>query len=100
MNNVMQNVMTSMRRPSSLWILSFMIIGLSVTMGVKAWNSQGTSGAAADAGSRSVAWYVANIHEARAMNRSCFSQGNAASEDCRNSLQALNISHVSQNYQN
>jgi hypothetical protein len=100
MNNTMQTVMSSMRKPTGLWMLSLMIIGLSVTMGLKAWNDPETPGAAADAGSKSVAWYVANIHEARAMNRACFSQGNAASDDCRNSLQALNISHVSQNYQN
>jgi len=100
MNKTMQNVIASFRQPTGLRIIALIVIGVSMTMGVKAWNNPETPGVAADAGSKSVAWYVANIHEARAMNRTCFSQGNAASDDCRNSLQALNISHVSQNYQN
>jgi hypothetical protein len=100
MNNTMQNVIASIRQPTGSWIIALIVIGVSMTMGVKAWNNPETPGAAADAGSKSVAWYVANIHEARATNRACFSQGNAVSDDCRNALQALNISHVSQNYQN
>lgn len=100
MNTTMQSVVSSMRKPSGLGMLSLVIMGLSVAMGLKAWNNRENPVVAADAGSKSVAWYVANIHEAREMNRACFSQGNAASDDCRNSLQALNISHVSQNYQN
>lgn len=42
---------------------------------------------------KSVAWYVANIKEARAKNQQCHDNpGLQSSEDCANALHALNIS--------
>jgi hypothetical protein len=53
---------------------------------------------------RTVAWYVANITEAKAINRTCYHGKDPAltqeSEDCQNALKALNMAHISQNYQN
>jgi len=43
--------------------------------------------------SRSVAWYVANVKEARAKNQQCFDNPDIKnSEDCENALHALQIS--------
>ena len=54
---------------------------------------------------RTVAWYVAHIIEAKAINRTCVhsqerSSVPAATEDCRNALRALELAHVGSNYQN
>jgi len=50
---------------------------------------------------KSVAWYVANIQEAKAQNKVCYGNGAStdtqSSPDCLNSLQALKISHVGNN---
>jgi len=57
-----------------------------------------------DGSLRNVAWYVAHIAEAKAVNRTCFhSKENTTaepSEDCQNALRALELAHVSRNYQN
>lgn len=54
--------------------------------------------------SRTVAWYVAHIAEAKAINRTCFKGEDSVltqdSEACQNALKALNMAHISQNYQN
>lgn len=53
---------------------------------------------------RPVAWYVANIADAKAVNRACFHEKDPAltqaSEDCQNAHKALNLAHIGQNYQN
>lgn len=42
---------------------------------------------------KSIAWYVANVKEARAKNQQCFDNPNIkATEDCENALHALQIS--------
>jgi hypothetical protein len=50
---------------------------------------------------RSVAWYVANIREAMAMNKECYGNNGTkelqATPNCANSLQALKISHLGNN---
>lgn len=46
-----------------------------------------------EAEAKSVAWYVANIKEAKAQNQTCHDNPNLqASADCVNSLHALQIS--------
>lgn len=60
--------------------------------------------AEAENASRTVAWYVAHIAEAKAVNRTCFHsqepESPQNSEDCQNALKALELAHVSRNYQN
>ena len=72
--------------------------------GAGVWSNFGIQSANAESGAKSVAWYVANLHEAREVNRACYGPETPRSpteaEDCRNSLQALKMSHVGQNYQN
>jgi hypothetical protein len=50
---------------------------------------------------KSVAWYVANMQEAHAKNKQCYTDPNAkelqASPDCVNSLQALQLSFAGGN---
>lgn len=42
---------------------------------------------------KSIAWYVANVKEARAKNQQCFDDPSLkATEDCENALHALQIS--------
>ena len=42
---------------------------------------------------KSVAWYVANVKEAKAKNQLCYDNpGKLPNEDCENSLHALQIS--------
>jgi hypothetical protein len=42
---------------------------------------------------KSIAWYVANVKEARAKNQQCFDNPNIkTTEDCENALHALQIS--------
>lgn len=42
---------------------------------------------------KSIAWYVANVKEAKAKNQQCFDDpAIKASEDCENALHALQIS--------
>ena len=42
---------------------------------------------------KSIAWYVANVKEARAKNQQCFDNpGIKTTEDCENALHALQIS--------
>lgn len=42
---------------------------------------------------KSIAWYVANVKEAKAKNQQCFDNpGLKATEDCENALHALQIS--------
>lgn len=47
-------------------------------------------------GIKSLAYYVANIQEARTMNQTCYDKGldMKSTPDCANSLQALQMSHV------
>lgn len=62
---------------------------------------KGKSGEAKGDESKTVAWYVANLKEARAKNKECYGDSKAvdlqATPDCVNSLQALKMSHVGAN---
>lgn len=70
------------------------------TLSVSALEKASSSGAKPAEG-KSVAWYVANIKEARAKNKECYSDAKAAdlqaTQDCANSLQALKMSFVGAN---
>lgn len=52
-----------------------------------------------DSSPRTVAWYVAHIAEAKAVNRTCFHSQETAttqsSEACQNAFRALELAHVS-----
>jgi hypothetical protein len=54
--------------------------------------------------STTVAWYVAHIADAKDINRTCFKGEDPLltqdSQPCQNALKALNMAHISQNYQN
>ena len=75
----------------------YLIAGQGLEVGVGGEQSKASSEA------KSVAYYVANIQEAKAVNKACYVTESAsvkASEECRNALDALNLAHVGQNYQN
>ena len=85
------------------------LAALVVAIGVGAsWtdalNFQSDPTAEAESTSPTVAWYVAHIAEAKAVNRTCFHSKETAnlepSVDCQNALRALELAHVSRNYQN
>ena len=78
------------------------LAALVVAIGVGAsWTD---STAEAESSSQTLAWYVAHIAEAKAVNRTCFHSKETAnlepSVDCQNALRALELAHVSRNYQN
>lgn len=86
------------------------LAGLVVAIGIAtywtyAYGLQKGSASEADSSPRTVAWYVAHIVEAKAINRTCVhsqekTAAPAAIEDCQNALRALDLAHVSSNYQN
>lgn len=106
MNLRMQAFTPSIAQPSGwlLVLLATAAVFYFYASGAGIWSQFGSQGANAEAGAKSVAWYVANLREAREVNRACYGHeatlNPTEAEDCRNSLQALKISHVSQNYQN
>lgn len=70
-------------------ILTLSVLALMLG-GLKAINAKETP-SASDA--KSVAWYVANIKEARSKNQQCHDDpGQQGSEDCNNARHALEIS--------
>lgn len=92
--------------PSSKHSSALMALAIALGMGAYtayALNAPDNHASSAEGQVRTVAWYVANIAEAKAVNRTCF-QGDSAlmqeSEDCQNALKALNMAHISRNYQN
>lgn len=94
----------AVRQPAVALALFLLIGGLVVATGSNFWRGGVEPAVTQETGARSVAWYAANIREAREVNRACFGSRNSAEqptpEDCENSLRALNMSHVSRNYQN
>ena len=86
------------------------LAGLVVAIGIATYwtNAAGLlkdSASEADNSPRTVAWYVAHIVEAKAINRTCVhskesTATSAATEDCQNALRALELAHVGRNYQN
>lgn len=71
-------------------VIVLIISVLSLTLvGLKAINAQETS---AESNAKSVAWYVANLKDARAKNQQCHDNpGMQESIDCNNALHALEI---------
>ncbi|WP_426992184.1 hypothetical protein [Methylomonas sp. CM2] len=68
------------------------VLGGAVILNVTNASSEVNEDKAATEG-KSVAWYVANIKEAKAQNQTCHDNPNLqASADCVNSLHALQIS--------
>jgi len=52
---------------------------------------------------RSVAYFVTNLREAKEVNSACHAAVETTAPDpldCKNALEALNLAHVGQNYQN
>ncbi len=76
------------------------LLGLAISAAAYALSVSAQENGQSD-GSKTVAWYVANIQEARAKNKECYADPNAkelqATADCVNSLQALKISFAGAN---
>ena len=104
MSNRLHLAFPAARQPAAAVALFTVLAGFVVATSSGIWIASQDTAVATETGSRSVAWYAANIREAREVNRACFGSGYSAerpnSEDCENSLRALNMTHVSQNYQN
>lgn len=104
MNNRLQLALPAFRQPTVALALLLVIGGVVAATNSTFWKAGDEPLLTEETGGRSVAWYAANIREARDINRACFGSATSAErpseEDCQNSLRALNISHVSQNYQN
>jgi hypothetical protein len=75
-----------MKKNMIILIVTVLVLGLST---FKVINAQESS----DGGdAKSVAWYVANIKEARAKNQQCHDEPSLqSSADCTNALHALEI---------
>ena len=77
-----------MKKNTVILILSALALALSAFQVISAEESSTTTSDA-----KSVAWYVANIKEARATNQQCHDNpGMQPSPDCTNALHALEIS--------
>ncbi len=104
MNNRLQLALPAFRQPTVALALLLLIGGVVAATSSTFWKAGDEPLSMEETGGRSVAWYAANIREARDINRACFGSRSSterpSEEDCQNSLRALNISHVSQNYQN
>jgi len=74
---------------------SIILISAAVVLILSAFNviSAEESGQAQAENDKTVAWYVANIQEAKAKNKECFDNHiQQSSADCENALHALQIS--------
>lgn len=77
-----------MKKNTVILILSALALALSAFQVISAEESSTPASEA-----KSVAWYVANIKEARATNQQCHDNpGMQSSPDCANALHALEIS--------
>ena len=83
-----------MRKNQALLATVIVILGISIFQVTTANESKGAV-VSAD-GVKSLAYYVANMKEARTVNQMCYDQGlDMKSEpNCANALQALEMSHV------
>ena len=80
-----------MKRNIVLAMTAVIILGFTVLRAPVAGESEGQ-------GNKSVAWYVANIKEAKKQNQICFNDTTLQStENCVNSLHALQISFKGNN---
>jgi hypothetical protein len=77
-----------------------LIVVSTYALWVSAQEQSNGNSAPADS-AKSIAWYVANLSEARAKNKECYDGPHAkdmqSSPDCANSLKALNISFTGGN---
>jgi hypothetical protein len=87
--------------------LAWIVVALAILMGLYSLNQEALNFSDGDdsrSETRTVAWYVANIKEAKAVNKICWSRSDPSlslgSENCEMALRALNLSHVGSNYQN
>ena len=77
-----------MQKNSIILISAALVLALSAFKVISAEESTPSNEAA-----KSVAWYVANVKEARAKNQECHDNPSLqASSDCENALHALQIS--------
>lgn len=76
--------------PAAL-MLGGCVLGLAVSF----WPGQSDATPGRGRTAKSVAWYGANLSEARTINRVCFSadvdDGGPDADDCQNALKALNL---------
>lgn len=82
-----------MKKSSIILISSAIVLVLSAFNVINAEESGNETSQAQAENGKTVAWYVANIQEAKAKNKECFDnhiQKSAA--DCENALHALQIS--------
>ena len=75
-----------MQKKIVIFTVTALVIGLSAFKAINAQESSSVSEA------KPVAWYVANIKEARSKNQQCHDNpGLQSSDDCSNALHALEI---------
>ncbi len=76
-----------MKKNAIIFAVTALLLGLSAFKVINAEESTQVSEA------KTIAWYVANVKEAKAKNQECFDNPEIkASEDCENALHALQIS--------
>lgn len=76
-----------MRKNSIILLIASLVLMLSAFKVISAEEAKLAEQA------KSIAWYVANVKEAKAKNQQCFDNpGLKATEDCENALHALQIS--------
>lgn len=76
-----------MKKNAIIFAFTASLLALSTFKAINAEESSQVSEA------KSIAWYVANVKEAKTKNKECFDNPEIkASEDCENALHALQIS--------
>ena len=76
------------------------VLWISIT---GAWIHESNADRVAPDEARSVAYFVANLWEAKQINKACVTGSGMIvpnQAECKNALDALTLSHVGQNYQN
>jgi len=82
-----------MKKSSIILISSAIVLVLSAFNVINAEESSNAANQAQAENGKTVAWYVANIQEAKAKNKECFDNSiQKSDEDCENALHALQIS--------
>jgi hypothetical protein len=84
--------MKNSQKNKIMLLATFILLAIAAFTGIQAKESEAT-----DSG-KTVAWYVANLKEAKAQNQQCHDNPNLQSTPaCINSLHALQISFVGGN---
>ena len=82
-----------MKNKTLILIFTSLVLVLSAVKVISAEQPLQTNNVQQAEAAKSIAWYVANVQEARAKNQQCFDNpGIKTSEDCENALHALQIS--------